>query len=275
MQSTDINNLADTTELLKADAYMCTMQTSAHAWPCGTGVLARTASRLEVQAGGGTAASKGGKKYAHVASRVFQETIATQAKRWGLMACNQTSPANRLPQNHEFFLPHCVHRRSGNLPGGAANLTALPIPPKQPIMAPLTTYVPPQRSTPGPALPVTLFQGSRHSALQQLDEALGRQGVYHAFDAVYGSHGSNEDTAQAHAPGGAVAAAAAAVSMLGNVPGSGNLSVQQLPGDAPRVVRFERRNPAPGGVGGETVVPVTVVRLPEPVRVNVADMRQS
>jgi hypothetical protein len=98
--------------------------------PTAEGVLKGAAAALSDAAGANKGAGKA-KRYAHVPSRLYQETVATMGK-----------------------------RRSEVLPGGTPNLTSLPPVPYQPIMAPLTTYIQPSRSTPGPLSASALLQVS-------------------------------------------------------------------------------------------------------------------
>jgi hypothetical protein len=82
--------------------------------------------------------------------------------------------------------------------------------------------------------------------------------------------------------GGALTGPQQAALLLQQVQGSGNLTIQPLQQDGQRVIRFERQVPAPGyeggdsaGVGGgghTTSVPVTLVRLPEPVRFEISSL---
>lgn len=102
--------------------------------------------------------------------------------------------------------------------------------------------------------------------------------MFLCFCQVYGpasAAANQQHTGGAPPSTGFAQATAAAAAALGAVPGSGNLSIQQIPQDVPRIVRFERRQgPGAGEAAGDAPsVPVTVVRLPEPVRVNISDLR--
>lgn len=222
--------------------------------PTAEGVLHGAAAALASQQGPGQGNTRSGsnsgnnKKYAHVASRLHQETVATLAK-----------------------------KRAGNLPGGAPNLTALPMPVAQPLMAPLSTYVPPSRSTPGPLTASALLAGGQKGGIHTIAETIARKEKaqeFAGFGMVYGQESGQQGTGAAGGSSALAAAVPGIMEQLASVPGSGNVSVQG-PSDAPRVVRFERRVPSTGGgdSGEPAAVPVTVVRLPEPVRFDVTQMR--
>ncbi|KAL6760971.1 hypothetical protein V8C86DRAFT_2544940 [Haematococcus lacustris] len=153
----------------------------------------------------------GRNKLVHVESRLGQDTIATRAK--------------------------C---RSDQLPSGTPNLTQLGPAPFQPVMAPLTTYLPHRHSTPGPAAASLVLSGPLAQGEVQLRSRAGT-----------------------------VVQGAAAPDEAAQILGSGNLVLQPLQQPGSRVVCFDRQQ-AGSSFEVDSAAPVTIVRLPQPVRFDMA-----
>lgn len=182
---------------------------------------------------------------------------------------------------HEDTLSVRTKRVGQGLPGGIANLTALPTSTAKPALAPLNTYTAPakQGTTPGPAPPATLVAGGLKGGVPAYVESLKPDMTLAAFSAVYGP---DRPAGRAAVPVGAAPPTAGDVrAAFQNVSGTGNLtSVVQpgrssspvktavSPGGSPRPVRFERHDVQPMGRANAGLT--VTVRLPEPVRFNLA-----
>lgn len=97
--------------------------------------------------------------------------------------------------------------------------------------------------------------------------------VISAFEAVYGPEGTSGLVTTRPGGGGAGEGTGGGDAGAGGSPGLGTGASAGAASTGPKIVRFERR--VPGGEGREDgdVVPMTYVRLPEPVRFDISQMR--
>ena len=176
-----------------------------------------SAGRGVAEAKGGGAPGKGRSSSSSRGHRLLHETVSTLAK-----------------------------RRGDGRPGGAPNLACLPTPAQQPIMAPLTTYIRPSNSAPGPLGAAQLLGPGPASASEAYQRALQLrpqlEGPFNVFNVgpMYGGSSGTPAVAGGGSSGGPAAVeggSSGAPVVTGWGPGGGGVAGEE--GEEPRVVRFD------------------------------------